>query len=302
MDKVRAVVLNYNQPEYTIQTIDYLARQQDIGLEIVVVDNKSTNDNYAKLKSGLSDDVILIRSEENLGYAKGNNLGCRHKSAFLPDYYFIVNNDVIIEDDYLISKLIDSINKNNDAKVVAASPLVNTISTGLAVEKQIQVRKVLPFRNQVIVNSAILNKIFRGVMNDFLYRSQMPFVGKYTLCDSINGCAFLIDSQVYERLGYMDEGTFLYYEEIILGQQLKDAGYGCVLDGFGEIKHLQGLSTGNNKKTINLFMEKEKSKSEIYCYKHVLNEAPLKVNVVACLRNIEIYIKYVVNSVMKMIN
>ena len=96
MNKVRVIVLNFNQPEYTIATVKQLAKQLVVEKEIVVVDNCSTKQNYETLKKGLDRNAILIRSEVNLGYSKGNNLGCRITSGFTPDYYFIINNDVEI--------------------------------------------------------------------------------------------------------------------------------------------------------------------------------------------------------------
>ena len=290
MNKVRVIVLNFNQPEYTIATVKQLAKQLVVEKEIVVVDNCSTKQNYETLKKGLDRNAILIRSEVNLGYSKGNNLGCRITSGFTPDYYFIINNDVEIEDENLIQKLIVAIENNTKNKVVAASPLVDTISNNTNIEKQIQVRKILPFWKQVIVNSPFLNKIFYQVMNEYLYKDQMPFINKYMICDSINGCAFLINAKVFEMNGYLDEGTFLFFEEIILGKQLKLMGSQCLLDGYTSLKHLQGLSTQSSKSNYNLRMEKEKVASELYYIKKYSKIPKVLVAIFCFFRNIELYL------------
>ncbi len=290
MNKVRVIVLNFNQPEYTIATVKQLANQLVVEKEIVVVDNCSTKQNYETLKKGLDRNAILIRSEVNLGYSKGNNLGCRITSGFTPDYYFIINNDVEIEDENLIQKLIVAIENNTKNKVVAASPLVDTISNNTNIEKQIQVRKILPFWKQVIVNSPFLNKIFYQVMNEYLYKDQMPFINKYMICDSINGCAFLINAKVFEMNGYLDEGTFLFFEEIILGKQLKLMGSQCLLDGYTSLKHLQGLSTQSSKSNYNLRMEKEKVASELYYIKKYSKIPKVLVAIFCFFRNIELYL------------
>ena len=290
MNKVRVIVLNFNQPEYTIATVKQLANQLVVEKEIVVVDNCSTKQNYETLKKGLDRNAILIRSEVNLGYSKGNNLGCRITSGFTPDYYFIINNDVEIEDENLIQKLIVAIENNTKNKVVAASPLVDTISNNTNIEKQIQVRKILPFWKQVIVNSPFLNKIFYQVMNEYLYKDQMPFINKYLICDSINGCAFLINAKVFEMNGYLDVGTFLFFEEIILGKQLKLMGSQCLLDGYTSLKHLQGLSTQSSKSNYNLRMEKEKVASELYYIKKYSKIPKVLVAIFCFFRNIELYL------------
>lgn len=290
MDKVRIIVLNFNQPEYTIATVEQLVKQSAIEKEIIVIDNCSTQQNYEILKKGLDKNVVLKRSEINLGYSKGNNLGCRMKTGFNPDYYFIVNNDVEIEDENLIQKLIVSIENNGKNKVVAASPLIDTISTKKSIEKQNQVRKINSFSKQVIVNSPFLNKIFYKVMNDYLYKGQMPFINKYLICDSINGCAFLIKAQVFEINNYFDEGTFLFFEEIILGRQFKSMGYQCVLDGFSCLKHLQGLSTKSHKNKYNIRMEREKVKSEIYYFRKYYKKPNIFLYLLTFIRHLEIYL------------
>lgn len=294
MNKVRVIVLNFNQAEYTIATVKQLAKQLVIVKEIIVVDNCSTEQNYETLKKGLDKNAILIRSEVNLGYSKGNNLGCRTTTGFSPDYYFIINNDVEIEDENLIQRLIVAIENNTKNKVVAASPLVDTISNNTNIEKQIQVRKILPFWKQLIVNSPFLNKIFYHVMNEYLYKDQMPFVNKYLICDSINGCAFLIKAEVFEMNNYLDDGTFLFFEEIILGKQLKLMGFQCVLDGYSSLKHLQGLSTQSSKTKYNLRMEKEKVASELYYFRKYFNNPKVLIAILCFFRNIELYLLRIV--------
>jgi len=297
MNKVRIIVLNFNLPEYTIATVKQLVKQLVVEKEIIVVDNCSTKQNYEKLKNELDRNAILIRSEINLGYSRGNNLGCKITTGFNPDYYFILNNDVEIEDENLIKKLIISIECNAKNKVVAASPLVDTISTKKSIEKQIQVRKIFPFWKQVIVNSPFLNKIFCNIMYEYLYKRQMPFKNKYLICDSINGCAFLINAEVFEMNGYLDEGTFLFFEEIILGKQLKLMGCQCVLDGFTSLKHLQGLSTKSTKSKFNIKMEREKVISEIYYFKKILGKPTSIINLIRLLRLFEIYCLCFINKI-----
>lgn len=295
MKKVRTVVLNYNQPVYTLETVEALFRQKEIEHEIVVVDNNSTIENFTKLEQNLSENAFLLRSKENLGYAIGNNIGCKYKSKFKPDYYFIVNNDVQIFNESLIANLIIAIESNRKKNVVAASPLVDTVSLGLDLACQIQVRRILPVWKQIVVNSPVLNKIFKTVMSDYLYKKEKPYANKYTICDSINGCAFLIDANVYEEQNFMDEGTFLYFEEIILGYQLQERGYSCVLDGFSKINHLQGVSTKSSKGNFSFFMEFEKVRSEIYYFRHIVKSSCLLIPVVKYLRYVEVYIKYLCN-------
>jgi GT2 family glycosyltransferase len=293
---VRVVVLNYNQPEYTISTVNALLLQKDVNKEIVVVDNFSSESNYRILEKGLSKEIILLKSDINEGYARGNNLGCNYKSENKIDYYFIINNDVIIEDENLIKSLISSIENNKESNVVAASPIVDTVSTKIPVDEQIQIRRILPFVEQMIVDSPFLNKIFSKIQNKYIYRDKMPYIGKYTLSDTINGAAFLINGKVFEKNGFFDGGTFLFHEELILGKQLLNNNYSCVLDGFSSVKHLQGLSTNSFKNSFNLKMEKEKITSEIYYFKLLYNKPTFIIKSIKFLRYVEMYLLYFIKT------
>ena len=287
---VRIVVLNYNQPEYTISTVNDLLIQDIKNKEIIVVDNCSSEANYSLLKNGLPENVILIKSDANLGYAKGNNLGCNYDSGSKIDYYFIINNDVIIEDKNLINSLIASIENNKEMNVAAASPIVDTVSTKIPVDKQIQIRRILPFVEQIIVNSPFLNKIFRKIYSKYIYRDKMPYIGKYTISDTINGAAFMVVGKVFEKNGFFDDGTFLFHEELILGKQLSNNSYCCVLDGFTSVKHLQGLSTKSFRNSYNIRMEKEKIISELYYFEKYFIVPVVILTLIKYMRIIEIYL------------
>ena len=85
--KVSVITVNFNQPKITAELLQTLPRRDNI--EVIVVDNGSTVisiDNW-QLKYP---DVKFIRSEKNLGFAGGNNLGIKEATG---DYLFFVNND-----------------------------------------------------------------------------------------------------------------------------------------------------------------------------------------------------------------
>lgn len=288
--RVRVVVLNFNQAEYTISTVGYLLSQNYRNFEIIVVDNASDQSEVLLLERRLPNSIVLIKSNVNLGYAKGNNLGCRFDLNTAIDYYLILNNDVIIDDNDFIFKQVRSIELHLNKNVVAASPIVDTVSTKIAIENQIQVRRILPIVQQLIVNSPFLNKIYTKNFNKYIYKNEMPFLNKYTLCDSINGAAFIIKANVFKSNDFFDEGTFLFYEELTLGNQLINSGYSCVLDGFTQIKHLQGISTKSSKGNYSLKMEFEKLKSELYLFKKYYNAPIAVLNVIKFFRTIEIYL------------
>ena len=266
MKFIRIVILNFNSSQYTLDTVKSLETQSFQNFEIVVVDNASKEEEIQLLKECLPKSILCIYAVENLGYSSGNNLGMRIKTNSKPDYFFILNNDVIIEDDTLLEQLLASFNWSCDKKVIAISPLIDTISTKSPLEEQIQVRRVLPTMQLFFVCCTIFKLFTKKAFAIYIYKQEMPFINNYLLCDSINGAAFMIEADFIKKNNYLDEGTFLFFEEIILGRQILDAGGTCLLNGKVSLKHLQGVSTKSTSQKLNVTMEKYKRESELYYF------------------------------------
>lgn len=265
MNFIRIVILNYNSSQYTLDIIKYLESQTFQNFEIVVVDNASDKIESELLKLSLPKSIKCIYSKINLGYSGGNNLGMRLITNNEPDFYFILNNDIIIDDKKLLEELLISFQFNN--KIIAISPLVDTISSKAPLEKQIQIRRILPFPIFFFVCCTIFKLFTKKAFAKYIYFNDMPYLNKYLLCDSINGAAFLIHAKFMKQNNYLDEGTFLFFEEIILGRQILDAGGTCLLNGKTSLKHLQGVSSKSTSNKLNIVMEKYKRESELYYFK-----------------------------------
>lgn len=124
MDKVGIVVLNYLNYEDTIECVKSLMGLNYDNYEIVVVDNGSDNNSFKILKDEFEDidKIYLLNTGENLGYAKGNNLGieyCRNKLE--SNHVMIINNDTIARDKDLLNVLV----KNKDKGVILGPKIIN---------------------------------------------------------------------------------------------------------------------------------------------------------------------------------
>lgn len=288
---VRVVILNYNESSYTVDLVKQLEKQSYPSLEIVVVDNASKQEEKQLLKI-LPDHVITLFSEENLGYARGNNKGIIAKTGKTPDYHLILNNDLIMEDVDFVKKLVKGMLLH--PRVAASSPLVDTVAVDQPLEDQIQVRRILSPDRMFKLAVPLFTPFIKNLTHYFLYRDQMPFVNKYTVCDSINGAAFMIDAAFVQVYGGLDEGTFLYYEEIILGRKILEAKKTCMLNGYTSVKHLQGISTGCNSKTVNRKMEVYKYQSALYYLKKYENLGGFRSAVFVTLNEISILLKKII--------
>ncbi len=294
--RVRIIVLNYNSANCTLAVVKSILNQSYNNFEIIVVDNCSLEGDLEILSQELPVSVHLIVSDENCGYSKGNNLGMHYQSGILPDFYLILNSDLVIEDRQLLSTLVVTFSMEEFSHLMAVSPLVNTLTVRANVGYQYQVRRLLPPFHLVLLHLGYFKPFVKKLLANYMYFDKMPFSGKIMLCDSINGAAFIVPRTIMEKLGFLDSGTFLYMEELILGKQIKNIGGVCALNGNCEVKHYQGFSTGSSVEKFNSKMEHFKRKSFIYYLQkyHGINKILLIIFDIA--KRFEITLKIVKNK------
>ena len=95
MIQTSIVIVTWNAKKYVAECLDSLqACINDPGAEVIVVDNAST-DGTPELVRDSYPGVTLIRNEENLGFAKANNIGIRISTG---EYICLINSDVHVLD------------------------------------------------------------------------------------------------------------------------------------------------------------------------------------------------------------
>ncbi|MFT9098870.1 glycosyltransferase, partial [Liquorilactobacillus sp.] len=106
--KMGIILLNYLNYEDTIECLNSLKAQTVKNISIVIVDNGSNNSSVRKIKKeiGNSDNIFLIQSDKNLGFARGNNLGINFlKNKLYIDNILLCNNDLVFSDSTFLDKL-----------------------------------------------------------------------------------------------------------------------------------------------------------------------------------------------------
>lgn len=220
---VSFITVNYNGLGDTIEMITSLKKIiKSVSYEIIVVDNASRKDEISSLKE-LFSDIICIKSEKNLGFAGGNNLGIDIAKG---KYLFFINNDTYILDDninYLIERL------EFDKKIGGVSPKLlfhepfNTI----------QFAGFTPFTKVTLRNEII------GYCEPDDEKFNTPQITPY-----LHGAAMVIKKEVIEKVGKMPELFFLYYEEMDWCEMIKRAGYELWYEPKCVVYHKESRSTG----------------------------------------------------------
>lgn len=233
--KASLVVLNYNSLEKLgPQTTDYLQSISETdypNLEIVIVDNASTDGSLERIEEMFRDDarVKIIKLGQNLGYAGGNNGGARTASDD-SKYLAFLNNDVVVENDWL-TKIIDVMEA--DETIGAAQP------------------KIMQLKNPELVDSlgGFVDRTGRAYDAGHGLRQpntpQTPYQVFYA-----RGAAIVVRKKLFERLGGFDEDYFIYFEETDLCWRLRLLGYKVVAVPQSKIYHLGGGTTGGPKPEI----------------------------------------------------
>lgn len=247
--KVGISILNYNDAETTVSILEKIKDYAEID-RIVVIDNNSNDDSYSILLSLKNNiEFHLIKSECNGGYSYGNNLGLRYLvEVENVDIAIIANPDIIIE-----PTVIDHI--KDFFLTQPNSGLVSPVMLDRNSNKTRMWLKSPSYFNSILDCSVIgrqLNKIIRKVEVD--YSSPMQRV------DILPGSFLAFRAQALKDISYLDENVFLYYEENIIGERLKDKGFATYLLTKYSYIHNHSVTIKKNLSILNAFKCNLKSK------------------------------------------
>ena len=212
MNKVMAIILNYNSLDDTSKCLNYLQKQQGVDLKVCIVDNGSTEDKKEEIENLTNDqNTFVIFNQENKGYSSGNNKGLKKAIEENCDYALIINPDVEIRDADYVSKLAEVMSEDKTI-AVAGTNIINADG-----------KKQNPLREPYFIEELLWPVGF--AKNKF--GKELPFVKKNAksgCCKKLSGCCFMIDLDFVQDIGFFDEGTFLYSEESILAAAVRDKG------------------------------------------------------------------------------
>lgn len=226
---VYIVVLNYNGYEDTIECVNSLEKINYDNKHIVIVDNCSTNDSEKILRNKFKYHKF-IQTNENIGYAGGNNVGIEYALNKNADYIMILNNDTVVEPD-ILRKLLKGFEQDDIGVVV---PKI------LYYDDHTKINAFGAYRTKL---GKILN-IGEGQNDDEKY-SENIYV------DYAMGCCMLFKSSVLKNVGLFNEEYFMYLEESDLCERINKY-YKIIAISNARIFH-KGENSSKGKYKINYF-------------------------------------------------
>jgi GT2 family glycosyltransferase len=227
---VSIIAVNYNATKDTLEFLESARRLTYPNVEIILVDNASRENPEHAIVTNYRE-VKFIRSEVNLGFAGGNNLGIKVASG---DYFFFLNNDTILYHDFLepIIAFMESHKEVGMATPKVLYPDGKTIQYAGAIG-------ISPYTG-------------RGKRLGLFEEDK----GQYDKCyktDLGHGAALIVPRKVVEEVGVMPELFFLYYEEHDWCEQVKRAGYSMFYLGNSKILHKESVSTGGDESPLKVY-------------------------------------------------
>lgn len=205
----------------------------DLEAEIIVVDNYSSDDSCAMVKSGFPN-VRLIENEVNYGFSKGNNQGVAIANG---EFICILNPDTVIPEN-TFDQLLSFAEQHDDLGILGCR-LIDGSGT------------FLPESKRNVPMPWVASKKLLG-LSDAYYANQIGEleIGQVPI---LVGAFMLMKKSIFNRVGGFDEDYFMYGEDIDLSYRILKLGFQNFYKGTVSVVHFKGESTIKDKTYVKRF-------------------------------------------------
>ena len=238
MKHVSIITVNFNQPQVTIDFLRSVKENTSAEtVEVILVDNGSKEDHETTYKM-VYPNLIYLRSDINLGFAGGNNLGIKVAKG---DYLLLLNNDTEITKN-LVETLISEFENN---------PEIGILSPLLLYFDQPEVIQYAGFTEMNYLTCR--NK---GIGSMEVNRGQYDLDSRETAY--CHGAAMMCRKIDLGTTGLMADLFFLYYEELDWCEKFKKAGKKIWFTGRTKVYHKESISVGKESDIKAYFMTRNR--------------------------------------------
>ena len=214
---VSVIVLNYNAGKLLLNCIESVKKSTYKNLEIIVVDNISTDKSQETCKEKYPD-IKLIQNNENFGYCEGNNIGIREAKG---DYIIILNPDTIVESNW-IEELISA---------------YNAFGEGLYQPKILSLNE-----KQVLQSTGNMLHIFGFGFAKDKGRKDGEGDEEIKKIGYASGTCLFTSRNVLDKVGLLDSFLFLYHDDLDLGWRASQIGINSYYVPKSKIYHVESYS------------------------------------------------------------
>ena len=247
------IIVSHNTRELLALCLDSLLANlasSALGYEIIVVDNAS-RDRTVEMVRKRFPQVQLLANEENLGFAAANNQGLKKSKG---NYLLLLNPDTLVKGKALQLML----------QFLVSHPQVGMVGPKLLYPDGRLQHSAFSFPTLPMIfldffplNHRLINSRLNGRYPKALYEAGEPFPVDHPL-----GAAMMVRGEAADQVGPLDEGFFIYCEEIEWCMRMKKMGWEIFCLPQAEIVHYVGQSTGQFREAM--YVELHRSRYRLY--------------------------------------
>lgn len=234
---VFVIILNYNLLDDLKDTVKSFLNQECSNLNIVVSDNGSS-DNSVEWLEKYHPNIVVLKNEDNLGWAEGNNVGIRYALQQNADYILLANNDLFFENVNLVSSLVKTLKQYPRAIIGPKQYYYDQPKTTFTEGRILLENKIQSFNR------------FREIEKF----GELP-VGNFNVVDYVPGSFMLIPSEIFQKIGLIDADYYLYGEDTDFSLRAWKEGYVSIVDKDLEIYHKVSATTSNGLSKIKVYYQ-----------------------------------------------
>ena len=230
------IVLNYRTPGMVVDCLASLDGQISApNQRVVVVDNCSGDDSADRIEAAISEHgwgawAEVVRSATNGGFAAGNNVGIRHVDAAC---YLLLNSDTIVREGAVETMM----------QTLEEHPGVSLL--GPRLEWPDGQPQISTFRYRTPISELLYGSGLGLLFRIFPKHEVARELHEWTAgIDWVSFACVAIRREVVESIGLLDEGYFMYFEDMDFCRRATGAGFEIAYQPGARVVHLQGESSG----------------------------------------------------------
>lgn len=217
--EVTLIILNWNGKLYLDDCLSSVFQLSYPHISVYMVDNGSSDDSVRFVTQNFPK-VKIICNEQNLGFAKGNNVAVRQINT---DIIVFLNPDTIVSREWL-KNLVIPMCQNDDIGIAGCK---------IYYPGQTQLQHAGGY---ITYPQALPGHYGLQELDKQQYNTSRDV-------DYVIGAAMAVKRHVFDRIGLFDEGFFLYFEDVDLCYRARQAGYRVVYIPEATLIHLESVLT-----------------------------------------------------------
>ncbi len=280
------VILNYKSLSDTIECIESINKiNTEYSRSIIVVDNGSMNQIEKQEILNYTKDVVFL--EENIGFAKGNNVGCKYAiEKYNPDFLCVLNADIIINQKDFVDQIYCLYEKYNfdilGPKILPNDSESNNPFNAFTniddINHRIKYTKKLIYiyQNPILVKMLNLYINFKKIIKKNIYKNMESKSDseKDILNVPLHGCAMIFSKKYYKKYeNIFYDKTFLFHEEEFIFLRCKQGNLKTLYSPKIELFHKEGQSVKKQFENKNTNMRMVFRNKEILKSLNLLKDA-----------------------------